>query len=134
VAVRAQELEVLEAVVAVAPVDVVKGERERLAEPILDAAPFTAWRLEPVGKKAAPQVPAASPVLPNDQQLLDRRRSRAGDDCASSACGVPRFAGETEFLLALSDGMPRVVERWISAQSYRRVKRGSAGRPSVRAW
>jgi hypothetical protein len=73
-------------------------------------------------------------LLLDHEQLLDGSRLWAGYDGAAPACRVPGLAGKAEAFLAVGHVVTLVVVALISAQSYRRVNRGSAGRPSVRAW
>src|SRR3712207_3958428 len=73
VAVRAEQLEVLEPVVVAVPVDVVERHAQRRAAPLLEAAALAPVLLEPQAEEPPLHVPPAAPA---SEQLLDRHGAR----------------------------------------------------------
>jgi hypothetical protein len=66
----------------------------------LAAVALEAGRDQPVLQLVA----RASDAL--DEQELERRRDRAGDDVSPQACGIPRLTAESEPFPALRDRVP----------------------------
>jgi hypothetical protein len=88
--------------------DVVQAERQRLTEPVGDAAGVAPSRLQPEAEQ--PRLDVAA-VAPAEKQLLDRHGLRARADVAAPPDVLPRLAGEAEAALALRDAVPCVVIR-----------------------
>src|SRR5438128_746935 len=89
VAVGAQQLQVLQAVVVSVAVDVMKGKGQRLAEPSIDATTSAAWIEQ--ARADEPQLQVAS-LAPPGQEPVDGHGLGPGDDIASAAGVVPRLA------------------------------------------
>jgi hypothetical protein len=87
-AVRTQELQVLETVVKPVAVHVVQGHAQRLPTPLVDPTLLAAMLLQ-AGLQEPPLevVAACSPAY--REQILDRNRPIAGSDRASLYCLMP---------------------------------------------
>jgi len=107
VAVRAQQLEVLEPVVAAVAVDVVQREAERSAAPVRDPAQLAAIFLEPEPDEAAFEMPALPAAA---EQLIERHRLRPRHDIPAEPRVVERLAAEPETRHARGDRVAFVVE------------------------
>jgi hypothetical protein len=106
VAVRAQQLQVLDPVVVADTVDVMQRERQRQIPPGVDATQLAPGLLQTGGDQAESEM---HPIAFADKQLSDRHGVRARHDRSSSSGAVPRLAREAEALLARGDAVAEVV-------------------------
>ena len=108
-AIRAEELEVLHAIVKPVAVDVVKRDRQRTASPLIQTAALTAVFPKAETKQAMLELRAAA--WDSRHEELDSRCewwSRRHE--ASPGCAPPRVAAETELAHAVAHAVPIVVK------------------------
>jgi hypothetical protein len=116
-AVRAQNLKVLEPVVVAVAVDVMQGERDPEAPPFSQPTCLAATRLDPGIEQTSLEVITVAPRASN-QELLEWNPRRPRGDQASLYGGVPGLLVEPEvgaaivdavaFLIEMTDGVPVV--------------------------
>ena|SRR5438094_5053567 len=100
VAVRAQELQVFEAVVGPVAVDVMKLHVEARSMPLVDSALLAAVLLQAGLDQPELQVTSLRAAA-NHEELVKRNEARPRHDVAATDGSLPRVAGETEAIQAL---------------------------------
>lgn len=108
-AVGTQQPQVLQPVVQSVAVDVVKGERQALSPPALQAAVLAAGLLQAGGKQALLEV-VSTPVRVRDAELFDGSVSWTRLEVAALDGVVPGRRRQTEARQAISSRVPLVVE------------------------
>lgn len=108
-AVAAQELKVLEAVVVPVAVHVMERQRQWLPTPLTDPAFLTAPLLQPRIEKPALQMPPTD-TSTLDEVCRDWRGRRSRSEIAACPSLVPCLRAESEPGHALASGVPRVME------------------------
>src|SRR4051812_6088122 len=107
-AVRAEQLEVLEPVVVAIAIHVVQLERDRETAPCGESAFLASLSLDS-GRDQPKLDVVPAPPAPARQQNVKGHRVWTRDDLPALYRLVPRCLGEAELLLALADRVSRVV-------------------------